>query len=207
MNSGRSSLLGPVIGLCLIIVGALFLLVRLFSIGPFWPLFIVLPGALMLVVAVKGSSNAAPLAIPGTLIGGTGAILLYQSLTHHWSSWAYAWTLYPALLGAGMILMGRLNGSQGAIHTGRQFVVVGLGAFAVLGLFFETAIFSGLFRSLGWPLILLVLGIVLLLRGTRHERSTAYKLGTPDKPKRSLYADVSHPQNGADKTTDGEMIR
>src|SRR5207302_728333 len=98
MNSARSNIRGPVIGISLIIIGALFLLGRLFNIGTLWPLFILTPGVMLLVFAVRGGHNTAPLAIPGSLIGGTGAILLYQSVMHHWQSWAYAWTLYPALL-------------------------------------------------------------------------------------------------------------
>jgi hypothetical protein len=207
MQSSRNPMVGPVLGLSLIVVGALFLLGRLFNIGPLWPLFIVMPGVGLLFVAVRGGRNAAPLAIPGSLIAGTGAILLYQSITHHWQSWAYAWTLYPALLGGGMILMGRLGGNRGAIHIGRQLVVVGLGAFAVLGLLFETTIFSGLFGSLGWPLILLALGVVLLMRGARQGKSSSYGPDMLLKSKRSLYVDTPHSSNGRDRTTDGEMIR
>jgi hypothetical protein len=207
MHTARSTLIGPVIGFSLIVVGALFLLGRLFNFGTLWPLFILTPGAMLVFAAIRGGRGTAPLAIPGSLIGGTGAILLYQSVTHHWQSWAYAWALYPALLGAGMILTGRLGGNRGAIHSGRQFVVAGLAVFVVLGLLFETTIFSGLFRNLGWPLILLVLGIVLVVRSARSGRSSAYRLETPVKPKRTLYSDLTRSNSGTEKTTDGEMIR
>ncbi len=163
MDSERSTIISPVMGACLIIVGALFLLGRLFNIGPLWPLFIIAPGILILFVGFIGGRGGAPLAVPGVLIAGTGTILLYQSITHNWQSWAYVWTLYPALLGAGLVLMGRLGGNAGAVQTGRRFIIIGLCGFVLLGLFFETAIFAGI--GLGWPLILFVLGILLLLRG------------------------------------------
>ncbi len=207
MNSERSRIVSPVIGLSLIIIGALFLFGRLFNAGPFWPLFILVPGVVFLSVAVRGGRSAAPLAIPGMLISGTGAILLYQSVTNHWQSWAYAWALYPALLGMGMSLMGRLDGNIRAIHAGRQFTIVGLGAFVVLGLFFETAIFSGIVRGLGLPLILLVLGVLFVLRGARPGRKSEYSLRAPLKSKRGLYRDVLHSDNGKEKTPDHEILR
>jgi hypothetical protein len=204
MSSEQNRIISPVIGLSLIIVGALFLLGRWFNFGPVWPLFILAPGIMFLVVAARGGRSGAPMAIPGAIISGTGAILLYQSVTHHWESWAYAWTLYPAFLGAGMVLMGRLNGNEGPIYTGRRFIVIGLSAFAILGLLFETTIFSGIMSSLGWPLILLIVGVVLLLRGARHNRRTT--LAYLEKPKRDLYADMLHCQDSATKARDGELV-
>ncbi len=205
MNSEQNRIISPVIGLSLIIVGALFLLGQLFNMGSLWPLFILVPGLMFLGLALRGGRSGAPMAIPGVLISGTGAILLYQSVTGHWQSWAYAWALYPALLGAGMVLMGRFGGNVGVALTGRRFITLGLGVFGILGLVFETAIFSGIWSGLGWPLILLIAGVVFLLRGSRRDRrsSPAYLA----KPKRDLYADVLQSNNGAEKARDGKLLR
>jgi hypothetical protein len=108
------------------------------------------------------------------LVAGTGAILLYQSVTGDWKSWAYAWTLYPALLGGGMALMGRLEGNARAIRNGRGLVALGLGAFAVFWLFLRITIFSGIFSGVALPLILIVLGVLWMLRGARHNGSVPW---------------------------------
>lgn len=168
MRSERSAIASPVIGMCLIIVGGLFLLGQLFNIGPLWPLLIVAPGAVFLYFAVTGGRSSAPLAIPGMLITGTGAILLYQSLTMNWQSWAYAWTLYPALLGAGMALMGRLTDDAMIMEAGRRFILGGLTAFVAFAALFEVAIFHRMMGGLGWPLLLIALGIGVLLAGAKR---------------------------------------
>ncbi len=170
MNSQRSSVGRPVIGLILIVIGALFLFGRVLNIGTLWPLFVLGPGLLCLYVAVSNGRSGAPLAIPGAIISGTGGLLLYQSVTGNWQSWAYAWTLYPAFLGGGMMLMGNLNGSDQSRKAGRRLIIGGLAAFALFGLLFESTIFTGMLAGLGWPIILIVLGVVLLMRGTRSSR-------------------------------------
>jgi hypothetical protein len=174
MESRRGTIINPVIGVSLIVVGALFLLINLFHIGSFWPLFILTPGVLLLFFTVKVGRSAAPLAIPAVLVAGTGAILLYQSVTGDWKSWAYAWTLYPALLGGGMALMGRLEQNERAIRNGRGLVALGLGAFVVFWLFFRITIFSGIFSGLALPLILIAGGVLWMLRGTRHNGSVLW---------------------------------
>jgi hypothetical protein len=173
MQSKSGAIARPVIGLCLIIVGALFLLGQIFNIGPFWPVLIVIPGGICLFFAVTGGRSGAPLAIPGMLVTGTGAILLYQSMTHNWQSWAYAWTLYPALLGAGMILMGRLTADSQVTREGRRFVIGGLSAFVILSALFEIGIFHSMVGGLAWPLLLIVLGLGVLWAGAQRKDSHA----------------------------------
>jgi hypothetical protein len=171
MESRRSTITGPVIGVSLIVVGALFLLINLFHIGSFWPLFILIPGAMLLLYTVKAGRSAAPLAIPATLIAGTGAILLYQSVTGDWKSWSYVWTLYPALLGGGMALMGKLEENGRAIRNGRGLIALGLGAFVVFWLFSRVTIFASILSGLALPLILIALGVLWMLRGAQHNGS------------------------------------
>src|ERR1700690_3598306 len=130
MKVRRNSFINPALGVGLIMLGVLFLFQQWFHVWTWWPVLILMPGVALLYLAVGGDrgrpysgvSSNAPLAIPGALVTGTGAILLYQSLTGNWASWAYAWTLYPALLGAGLWLMGRLNGDVDTMRTGRKAV-------------------------------------------------------------------------------------
>ncbi len=177
-NTGRITAALILIGL-----GVLFLLGDLnilsFSLlGTLWPFFIIVPGLVFLYVALTGSPDSASLAIPGAIVTGTGMILLYQSATGHWESWAYIWTLYPVFLGLGLMYMGRRTGNTGSYRTGLTLTRIGVLAFLVFGAFFEVFIFSSLgLGRYALPLILIIWGAWMLMRGARG--------GSPgDKPKR-----------------------
>jgi hypothetical protein len=171
MESRRDPIIGPAVSVSLIVAGALFLLVNLFHIGSFWPLFILIPGAALLFFTVKVGRSAAPLAIPAMLVAGTGAILLYQSVTGDWQSWAYAWTLYPALLGSGVALMGKLEDNGRAVRSGRGLIALGLAGFFVFWLLFRITVFAGIVSGLALPLILIAVGVLWMLRGARRNGS------------------------------------
>ncbi len=156
--------------LMLIALGVFFLLAQVFNfsiLGALWPFFIILPGAAFLYFAVKGGKGSAGLAVPGAIITGTGGILLYQSVTGHWESWAYIWTLYPVFLGLALMWMGERTGKESEVKTGRGFVKYGLAAFLVMWAVFELVIFGGLDGALGRfviPALLIGVGIYLLRR-------------------------------------------
>ncbi len=195
MDQTRSTTGSRVVALVIIAAGVFFLLAQFgfFSfnlLGFLWPFFIIVPGLAFLYPALTGGRDAAPLAIPGAIITGTGAILLYQNITGHWDSWAYIWTLYPVFLGIGMILMGRRAGDRKADATGRGFVRWGLIAFLLLAAFFELFVLNnlGLGRYL-LPLALILFG-AWMLRGGRRSRDADFDLGsTPIKPKRTSASD------------------
>ena len=108
--------------------------------GGLWPLFIMLPG---LIFVYAAHNNDTGLIFPGAIITGTGLLLLYQSVTGHWASWAYAWTLYPVMVGYALRWQGTQTGNEDEIATGRNLMTYGLMVFAVMALFFEILIFSG----------------------------------------------------------------
>jgi hypothetical protein len=97
---------------------------------------IVAPGLGLMAIYHTGHEAAAPVAIPGAIITGTGAILLFQSLTGYWESWSYAWTLYGVFLGIGLMLMADRLGDASLHKVGRGFVMVSGIAFLVLGSLF-----------------------------------------------------------------------
>ncbi len=187
-NQGRMILAVILIGL-----GVVLLLGQLFDfslIGTFWPFIIILPGLVFLYFAVKGEPGMAALAIPGAIVTGTGAILLFQQLTGRWESWAYIWTLYPVFLGLGLIYMGQRTNTAGTYQTGRAFVQWGLIGFVVFGAFFELLVFGGgfgLFGRFTWPLLLILLGGFLLLRTVRPDLlSTGRRSGGERKQKSAM---------------------
>ncbi len=168
----RSSIVG---GMILIIVGAVFLLVQFvpglgewFDIGRQWPLIIVFVGALFLLGALLGTP---PLAFPAVITGGTGLILYYQNITGNWDTWAYIWTLYPGMVGVGMVLMHTLSGSLGrGLREGAPLLLLSAVLFAIFGSFFNGFGLMGQF----WP-VFIILGGLWLIWNSRNLSSKSKK--------------------------------
>lgn len=170
-------------------VGLFFLLAQLgiFSfdlMGALWPFFVIVPGLAFLYPALQGGKDTAPLAIPGAIITGTGAILLYQNITGHWESWAYIWALYPVFLGMGLMLMGRRQGDRKVNATGRGFVRWGLIGFLAMGAIFELFIFDNMpFGRYLLPIALILFGVWMLRGGALGRREPRYEdAGDPFTP-------------------------
>jgi hypothetical protein len=193
-TSGRNNL-GALI---LIAVGVLFLAVQVFNIdlgNVFdWPLFILIPGVILLLIAVAGDRGAAGFAVPGAIITGTGAILWYQNVTGNWQSWAYIWTLYPVFFGAALMYMGYRHGSDQQQRNGRSFLTFGIVAFLVAAAFFELLIFNdggGVLGRYAVPAILVVIGVYLLfirrpssaLPADKPKNAPSYSAPIEPKPK------------------------
>lgn len=201
---------GRTIGAVVLIgLGLLFLLGQTFSFslfGALWPLLVLAPGAAFLYFAATGGKDKAGLAVPGAIVGGTGAILMYQNLTGHWESWAYAWLLYPVFLGLALQFMGRRTGDQGTLNTGGGFVRYGGTAFIIAAALFELVIFGGggFLGGMALPLVLIALGGVMLLRGGKSGQ-TNRKLKNDDAPLFTGARLVG--SNGTSRYSDPELQR
>jgi hypothetical protein len=176
-----------VVGLLLILVGAVVLIARtagvnlLDQIGPWgWPLFIIVPGLVLLGASLlPARPTGVGFATSGSVVTAVGLLLAYQQQSGHWESWAYAWALLPGAAGVGLLLYG-LYASEGAmVRRGLLLATIAAVLFAVGAWFFE-GLFAGDVRpdSLElWPVMLIVLGglIVLsaFLRAGVREGSTA----------------------------------
>jgi len=182
----------------LVALGAFFLATQVFNISlgaMLWPLFIIIPGLMFVYPAVTGGKDAAGLIFPGAVITGTGLILAYQNVTGHWESWAYAWTLYPVMVGLGLQFMGRRTGSKDEISIGEGMVRYGLMAFAGFALFFELLIFGGLFGGVAgslWPLALIAIGGYLLFKDDKPKQKR--KIETPKRKYGDPSADIINPE-------------
>lgn len=165
------------LGLGLVALGALFLCVQIAAFNPWrflWPFFVILPGALFFLGMALGGKAAGALAIPGSIVTMTGLILLYQSVTGHWQSWAYAWSLvFPSSVGLGLFFQGIWSGDDRVAREGIKLVKAGAAIFLAAGAFFEIILNISGFRSgiggILWPALLILAGIVLLVgrRGGR----------------------------------------
>lgn len=202
MNNMQTHPNPPVAAFGLIGLGFLFLGSVIFGYNIFnlWPFFMIVPGAVMFMVAQRG--GPAGLSVPGAITGGTGLILLYQSMTGHWESWAYAWALYPVFTGIGLSVMGRNMMNEHMVASGQNSIRFGLLAFAIGWAFFEGMIFnSGGLGGLALPLALIAAGVAMLY--WRPAGAGKRKFGPQHKAK---YADVhGDPQSSLQARIDAAL--
>src|SRR6267143_2031697 len=156
-----------VLGGLLVLIGAIllagqFVRVEIWHYG--WPLFVIAPGVLLLILALTARGFAGEgLAIAGSVITVIGLILLYQNTSGHFESWAYAWALIPASVGAGMMLYGWVAHRPANVRVGTRLLATGLVIFLLGVLFFEGALGLGGYhfdRNAG-----VVLGVVIIAVG------------------------------------------
>lgn len=167
------------IGLMLVFLGGVFGLVEIarrieplglsLGWGNLWPLFIILAGlAFLLPLAIWWDRRAvlSGLSVPGILLLVNGLILLYQAVSGDWASWAYLWALEPVAVGLSLLTIYYLSDGPQALRW-VAWALIGVGA-VLLVLF--SALFAGVWRYL-LPVILIVAGLFLLLRGRSDEKT------------------------------------
>ncbi len=167
-----------VFGSILVVAGVLFLFGQMFDFldwGGMWPLINIGIGVLFFVAMFLGGKTTGPLAIPGAIFTAIGLITFVQNLTGAWGTWAYAWGLIVASVGAGLYIYGSWSDRPGAKEAGLNVGKVGLILFLVFGFIFEviftifgssptggTVFFPIAFAGVG--LVLLVVRTVRLIR-------------------------------------------
>lgn len=188
---------GALLGLALIVIGAVLLLgqvlrIDLEEIG--WPLWIILPGVVLLLLALIGGRAATGLAIPGLILITTGLILLYQDATGHWESWAYAWALILVAIGVGQMLFGARAGRPRLARVGRRLTLMGLVFFLVGAAFFEGVLGIsgrdfGPAGRIGLPALVIAAGLALLVANMFH--GSRSELTAPE----AQQAEAQHPHD------------
>jgi hypothetical protein len=164
MQTNRSNAGTLIAGTILILVGLMALVGQIFRIidwGFVWPFAIIGMGGLFFVAMLAGGKQAAAFAIPGSVIGGIGLILLFQNITGRWESMSYFWTLILVFVGVGIYVMGWYGGDSIQRAAGGRVMKVGFILFIIFGIFFEM-IFSS-FSNLLFPILLILLGTYLVL--------------------------------------------
>jgi len=160
----RTNLVG---GILLLLVGLFLLVVQLspnfgfaINIEYSWPLFVIGAGILLFIFGLL--VNAPDMAVPACIVGGIGCLLYWQNSTGNWASWAYAWSLIPGFVGVGVILAGLFKGEfRQALRDGGTLIIISLILFAIFGSFLGGLSILGDY----WPLLLILLGAWLLIRG------------------------------------------
>ena len=165
MQTNRSNAGALVAGTILIVFGLLALagqFFRLVNWGFIWPFIVIGFGVLFFLAMFMGGRSAAAFAIPGSIIGGIGLILLFQNITQHWESMSYFWTLIVMFVGIGIYIMGLYGGDANQKQAGRRVMKVGFILFVIFGAFFEIILFHS-FNNLVFPVLLIILGVYLIL--------------------------------------------
>lgn len=159
-------------GIMLIVLGCLALLDNIFNIHVsryIWPFFIIIPGVLIFFSASRAEYGPGePFAMLGAMVTMVGLILLFQSTTGLWASWAYAWALVaPTSVGLGQLFYGTQNKQDSMAKSGMTLVNIGLIMFFVGIIFFELILnLSGFGRNpIVWAGVFIGAGIIVLIRG------------------------------------------
>lgn len=171
---GVDRLVVVLLGVALIVAGVTWLLGSLFNLdlGRYgWPLVLIVPGLLLLLLglATSGDGGGTSLAIGGSATLATGLLLTAQNVSGWWASWAYAWTLIAPLgIGVGLALYGWRWRRHGQLRNGIRLVLGGLALFVVGFLFFEGLIgldINPLLRLNGtaWAVLLIAIGVAWLV--------------------------------------------
>lgn len=139
---GPTSQPGLVVGLILIIIGAVVLVTRVTDVAlgaDAWPLWIVVPGVAMLLASFAvPPRGGVGLAVAGAIIATVGLVLWFQDTWDAYATWAYAWALVaPTAAGVGTMLYGLAKGDRELAGDGLRTTLVGLALFAGFALFFE----------------------------------------------------------------------
>lgn len=179
---GQRTMTGPaVVGVVLIAFGATALVLRELEINPFgaigswgWPFFVIVPGLVLLAASLlPAAPKGIGFATAGAIVTTVGALLLYQSRTGHWESWAYAWALIPLGAGAALVLYGLFARERGMVTTGLTMAGIAAALFLAGAWFFE-GVFAGEPRPTDagawWPIGAIVLGGVIVLRAALPSR-------------------------------------
>ena len=164
MQTNRSNVGALIGGALLIGFGLLSLVSRIFrglDWGFLWPFLIIGLGGLFFIAMVALGKSGAPFAVPGSIVGGIGLVLLFQNITHHWESMSYFWTLVFLFVGVGIYIMGWYGEDTNQKKTGAGLIKAGVILFVIFGTLFEM-IFSS-FSSLVFPIVLIALGGYLVV--------------------------------------------
>jgi hypothetical protein len=154
------------VGLILILIGAWFFAIQVFpnlrvwlNLSFSWPMIIIGAGVLLLLIGLLAGEPG--MAVPACIVGGIGGLLYYQNLSGNWGSWAYAWTLIPGFVGAGVILSGLLgNRPKRSLGDGLNLIVISLVLFLIFATFLGGPNLLGPF----WPVLIILLGLWLIVR-------------------------------------------
>jgi hypothetical protein len=132
-----------------------------------WPLFVLLPGLILLGAAFAVTPpRGVGFAIAGSIVTAVGFILWFQNATGLWETWAYAWALIPTAAGLGLLGYGLLAHDRRMTGLGASLAGIG-GILFLTGMWFFGPVFEGgqppIDLGERWPVMLVAAGLVILV--------------------------------------------
>ena len=134
-----------------------------------WPILLVGLSLFFLVPSLVGGQHRrlrAGMVLPGAILAGVGAALLYTSLTDRWGAWSYLWTVVPFSFGLGMYAAGWIADAPAFKWIGSGIAAGGVVAYLV----FATAFGGEAFRLVG-AIGIIALGLALTIGGLAERLS------------------------------------
>jgi hypothetical protein len=122
-----------------------------------WPLQIIGLGAYLALIGLVCWSPG--WFIPACIIAGTGGLLYYQNMSGDWSSWAYTWTLIPAFVATGLLLLGLFTWKRGPVIGAGWTMFASMVLFGIFGSTLGRLPVAGVMA----PVAIILLGVMLLL--------------------------------------------
>jgi hypothetical protein len=161
---------GLIVGLVLILLGGAALLGQVGGLTIGWPVWIILPGVVLILGAVAvGGTGGAGMASVGGIVTMTGVVLAVQEAADLYQTWAYAWALVaPGGVGVGLTVYGLLARRADDLRAGLTTLFVSIVIFLVGFLFFEGVVgLSGdrfdQATEVAVPLLLVGLGVLVII--------------------------------------------
>ncbi|HEX8025226.1 MAG TPA: hypothetical protein VF484_03385 [Candidatus Limnocylindrales bacterium] len=164
-----------VVGLFLIAAGIVVLALREagvdlagFGGAESWPIFVIVPGALLLAAAaVPTPPRGIGFAIAGSIVTVVGLLLWYQAHSGDWESWAYLWALIPLAVGLALLGYGSLTHNPKMVTAGLWVggcaaLALVIGSWAFQGVVGEQ---GGIWSSTWWAVLVIGAGALIVLRG------------------------------------------
>lgn len=128
-----------------------------------WPILLIGLSLFFLLPGLLGRQHRrlrAGMVIPGFILAGVGAALLYTSLTDRWGAWSYLWSVLPFSFGLGMYAAGWIADAPAFKWIGSGIAAGGVVAYLVFAIAFGGEAFR-LIAALG----ILGLGLALTIGG------------------------------------------
>ena len=108
-----------------------------------------------------GGANQLLFGDDGAILSGIGGIFYYQNMSGDWASWSYIWALIPAFVGVGVIIGGLIDKNyKDGFSGGLTLIVIS----AILFLVFGSAFGLDSEFTQYWPVLLIALGLISLVR-------------------------------------------
>jgi hypothetical protein len=133
-----------------------------------WPFLVIIPGLVLLSLSVLPTPpEGLGFAISGSIVTSVGLILLAQTITDAWASWAYVWALIPGAAGLGMAVYGAATRMTEFVERGVRLVLIA-GVMFLVGRWYFEAIFATGEQPIDietwWPVAMIAIGAIIAIR-------------------------------------------